>query len=54
MVLFFFALICDYDVEMYVSFRVDELNSKEFKWNVEKAKTCRELIRVSEGTVLNL
>ena len=29
-----------------IAFRVDELNSKEFKNNIEKAKTCRQLMEV--------
>ena len=32
-------------------FRVNEFNTKEFKRQVEKAKTCRELIQVLKVSV---
>ena len=38
-------------VFFFCLFRVNEFNTKEFKTQVEKAKTCRELIEVLKVSV---
>ena len=47
----FLAVYRSWNCFFFCVFRVNEFNTKEFKGQVEKAKTCRELIEVLKVSV---